>query len=216
MSPQQAVEACSMGIVVMGVLLAVSRSVGWSILLVGAQSMLAGLAAIGVGLGMGADHLVVGGGLAILVKGVVLPAVMLAMLRGSAVRVERHPYLGRRTSLLAAVAIVFAASLITADVEVPLAAGGGRALPAAIAQVLTGLLLVLSRRKALSLLVGLLVFENGLALVAFALTYGMPLVVELGILFDLFIVVVVGWVYVRRMLMTFGTQSTDQLRTLRG
>jgi hypothetical protein len=51
---------------------------------------------------------------------------------------------------------------------------------------------------------------------AFALTYGMPLVVELGVLFDLLIVVIVGWVYARRMLRVFGTLSTDELRNLRG
>ena len=82
--------------------------------------------------------------------------------------------------------------------------------------MLTGLFLMMSRRKALSLLIGLLVFENGLSLVAFALTYGMPLVVELGILFDLLIVIVVGWVYARRMLRVFGSLSTDNLRNLRG
>ena len=79
-----------------------------------------------------------------------------------------------------------------------------------------GLLIVMTRRKALSLVVGLLVFENGIALTAFALTYGMPLVVELGVLFDVMIVVVVAWVYARRMLDVFGSTSTDELRSLRG
>ena len=82
--------------------------------------------------------------------------------------------------------------------------------------MLTGLFLMMSRRKVLSLLIGLLVFENGLALAAFALTHGMPLVVELGVLFDLLIAVVVGWVYARRMLLAFGSLSTDELRSLRG
>ena len=74
----------------------------------------------------------------------------------------------------------------------------------------------MTRRKALSLVVGLLVFENGIALTAFSLTYGMPLVVELGVLFDLLIAVVVAWVYARRMLDVLGSTSTDQLRSLRG
>jgi hydrogenase-4 component E len=94
--------------------------------------------------------------------------------------------------------------------------GATRALPAAIAAVLTGLLVIMTRRKALSLIVGLLAFENGIALAAFALTYGMPLVVELGVIFDLLIAVVVAWVYAGRMLETMGGTSTDQLRRLRG
>jgi hydrogenase-4 component E len=91
-----------------------------------------------------------------------------------------------------------------------------RALPAAISLVLMGLLIVMTRRKALSLVVGLLVFENGIALAAFSLTYAMPFVVELGVLFDALLAVVVAWVYARRMLDVFGSLSTDELRSLRG
>ena len=101
-------------------------------------------------------------------------------------------------------------------VSLPVEAAGERALPAAIAEVLTGLLLVMTRRKAVSLLIGLFVFENGLAIVAFALTFGMPLVVEMGILFDLLIAVGVGWITTRRMIAVTGTASTDELRRLRG
>ena len=85
-----------------------------------------------------------------------------------------------------------------------------------MAEVLTGLLIAMTRRKSLSIVVGLLVFENGLALAAFSLTYGMPLVVELGAAFDLLMVIVVVGVYARRMLTVFGSLSTDDLRNLRG
>jgi hydrogenase-4 component E len=121
--------------------------------------------------------------------------------------------------LIAAIAIVFVAFM-----AVDSAALGGslgpvsapRALPASVAEVLTGLLIAMTRRKGLSIVVGLLVFENGLALTAFSLTYGMPFVVELGATFDLLMVVVVVGVYTRRMLTVFGSLSTDQLRNLRG
>ena len=74
----------------------------------------------------------------------------------------------------------------------------------------------MTRRKGLSIVIGLLVFENGLALTAFSLTYGMPFVVELGATFDLLLVIVAVGVYARRMLTVFGSLSTDQLRNLRG
>jgi hydrogenase-4 component E len=116
-----------------------------------------------------------------------------------------------------AVAILFAADAAADGATFAGAAvAASRALPVAIATVLTGLLLVVTRRKAISLVVGLLVFENGIALTAFSLTYGMPLVVELGVLFDLLIAVVVAWVYARRMLDVLGSTSTDRLRSLRG
>ncbi|MBF6605206.1 MAG: hypothetical protein IVW53_06440 [Chloroflexi bacterium] len=212
----QIVDACAAAIVVLGIGLAATRSIGRSIWLVAIQSALTGVAALGVGLATGAGHLLIGGLLAIVVKGLVVPLVLGSILRRSAVRRERHPLIGPRTSLVAAVAIVFAASVAADGAFVGASVAASRGLPAAIAEVLTGLLIVMTRRKALSLIVGLLVFENGIALTAFSLTYGMPLVVELGVLFDLLIAVVVAWVYARRMLDVLGSTSTDRLRNLRG
>lgn len=212
----QLIDACAAAIVVLGVGLAATRSIGRAIWLVAIQSVLTGVAAIGVGLATGAGHLLIGGLFVIGVKGIVVPLVLGSVLRRSAVRRERHPLLGPRASLIAAVAIVFAASAAADGALVGASVAAGRALPAAIAAVLTGLLIVMTRRKALSLVVGLLVFENGIALTAFSLTYGMPLVIELGVLFDLLIAVVVAWVYARRMLDVLGSTSTDHLRSLRG
>ena len=216
MTPTAVIDACAAGIVGLGILLAVTRSIGRSIWLVAAQSALGAMAAIGVGISLGLAHLVAGGLLALGAKAVAYPLVLRVMLRASPVSVERHPYVGPRVSLVIAIAIIFAAGAATSDLALETSLGGTRALPAAIAAMLTGLFLVMSRRKALSLLIGLLVFENGLSLAAFALTYGMPFVVELGVLFDLLIVIVVGWVYGRRMLRVFGSLSTDELRSLRG
>ena len=210
------VDACAAAIVVLGVGLAATRSIGRSIWLVAIQSVLVGVAALTVGLATGAGHLLIGGMLAIGVKGLVVPLILGSILRRSAVRRERHPILGPRASLIAAVAIVFVATAAANGASLGASVAASRALPAAIAGVLTGLFIVMTRRKALSLVVGLLVFENGVALTAFSLTYGMPLVVELGILFDLLIAVVVVWIYARRMLDVVGSTSTDQMRSLRG
>ena len=210
------VDACAAVIVVLGVLLAATRSIGRSIWMVALQSAFVGLAALTVGLGTGTTHLVFGGLLAIGAKGIVVPLVLGSILRRSSVRVERHLLVGPRVLLVAAVAIVFASASAADDVSSAAGVAASRVLPAAISQVLMGLLIVMTRRKALSLVVGLLVFENGIALTAFSLSYGMPLVVELGILFDVLIAVVVAWIYARRMLDVFGSTSTDELRSLRG
>jgi hydrogenase-4 component E len=219
LDPQTAralVDACAAAIVVIGIGLAATRSIGRAIWLVAVQSMLTGLAAVVVGLGTGAGQLLVGGLLAIVVKGFAVPLVLGSVLRRSSVRRERRPLLGRRASLVAAVAIVFIAATAVSAALPAASLAASRALPAATAEVLTGLLIVMTRRKALSLVVGLLVFENGIALAAFSLTYGMPFVVELGVLFDVLIAVVVAWVYAGRMLDVLGSTSTDRLRNLRG
>jgi hydrogenase-4 component E len=212
----EVVDTCAAAIVVLGIALAATRSIGRSIWLVAVQSALTGVAALAVGIATGGFHLLVGGVLAIGVKGVVVPLVLGTILRRSAIRRERQPLLGPRASLVAAVAIVFAATAAADGATPGTSFAASRAVPAAIATVLTGLLIVMTRRKALSLVVGLLVFENGIALTAFSLTYGMPLVVELGVLFDVLIAVIVAWVFAGRMLDVLGTTSTDRLRSLRG
>jgi hydrogenase-4 component E len=215
MSPQTIVDTCTAGIVVLGVLIATTRSIGRSIWLLAFQSALVGLVALVVGLSADEQHMAVAGIATIAAKAIVVPAILMLMLRPSPVRVERHPYVGSRMSLLIAVVIVFAANLAVADVTRSGSFANGRELPAAIAQVLTGLFVVLSRRKAISLLVGLLVFENGLAMAAFALVSGMPLVVELGVLFDGLIAVAVAWVYTRHMLVLWDSTDSRHMRRLR-
>ena len=79
MTAAQIIEACSVGIVGIGVLLVVTRSIARSIWLLAVQSALVGLAALGVGMTQGIDHLVVGGLLALLAKGVVVPVVLFAV-----------------------------------------------------------------------------------------------------------------------------------------
>lgn len=209
-------DACSAGIVLFGILIAGTRSIGRSIWLVAAQAMLLAAAAAGVGIATGSSHLVLGGLLTLASRGIAVPLILGRILRGSPVRAERNPYLGPRASLIVAIAIVFVSAMAMDNSALGGSVDAPRALPAAVAEVLTGLLIAMTRRKGLSIVIGLLVFENGLALVAFSLTYGMPFVVELGATFDLLLVVVAIGVYARRMLTVFGSMSTDQLRNLRG
>lgn len=209
-------DACSAGVVVLGVLIAGTRSIGRAIWLVAAQAAVLAVAAFGTGLSMHAPHLIAGAAITFGVRGVAVPYLLARVLRRSPVRVERDPYLSPRLSLVAAIAIVFVAnaaidsSALAGSFEAP------RVLPASVAVMLTGLLVAMTRRKSLSIVVGLLMLENGLALTAFSLTYGMPLVIELGAAFDLLMVAVVVAVYGRRMLTVFGSLSTDELRSLRG
>ena len=209
-------EADAAAIVLLGVWLAITRSLDTATWLLAIQSLLLGLAAVSIGTSRGSSELVVGGLIAIGIRAVALPVVVRRLLHASPVRHERRPYLSRRASALAAVLIVFVAA-VAVDGAAGFSAGtSSRALPAAVGEVLTGLLLIATRRKSLSMVIGLLVFENGITLAALALTAGMPLVVELGATFDLLIVMVVVQVHSRRMLATLGSLSTDHLRNLRG
>lgn len=217
-------DTCAAGVVLIGVLIAGTRSMGRAIWLVAVQAVLLSAAVVSVGVATGSTYLVLGGLLTLASRGIAVPLILGRILRASPVRVERNPYLGPRVSLVVAIAIVFAAAIAvdsatlgsSLDGPINTSINAARALPASVAEVLTGLLIAMTRRKGLSIVVGLLIFENGLALTAFSLTYGMPFVVELGATFDLLLVLVAVGVYARRMLTVFGTLSTDPLRNLRG
>ena len=90
--------------------------------------------------------------------------------------------------------------------------GGPRLL---VTAGLVGLLIVVSRRSALAQIVGFLVLENGIALLAILATYGVPLIVELGAFLDVLLGFLVMQVFVYRIRETFDTIDVDRLSGLR-
>jgi hydrogenase-4 component E len=89
-------------------------------------------------------------------------------------------------------------------------------LAAAIALLLAGAFLMVSRKKALMQVMGLLVLENGILLAALTTTFGMPLVIEIGIFFDLLMGVFLMGLFVFRIRDTFEHLDVSKLRRLRG
>jgi hydrogenase-4 component E len=89
-------------------------------------------------------------------------------------------------------------------------------LAAAVALLLTGAFLMVSRKKALMQVIGLLVLENGIFLAALTTTFGMPLVIEIGIFFDLLMGVLLMGLFVFRIRDTFEHLDVSKLRRLRG
>lgn len=87
---------------------------------------------------------------------------------------------------------------------------------AAAALLAIGLSMVLTRRATLFAVLAFLVAENGIAIAAVSVSGGMPLIVELGIAFDLVVLIAVAAVFQRRILSAFGTTDSDVLRGMRG
>ena len=87
---------------------------------------------------------------------------------------------------------------------------------AAFAVFLIGFFMMLNRRKALTQVLALLTLENGVFLAAICLTYGMPLIVELGIFFDVLVAVLVLGILVFRIRESFESMDVSKLRRLRG
>ena len=90
----------------------------------------------------------------------------------------------------------------------------GRAAPAALSVVLIGFFALATRRRALSQLVAVLMLDNGIAALAFLATAGVPLIVELGVSFDVLLAVLVLQILTARMRAAFGGTDLDELREL--
>lgn len=85
---------------------------------------------------------------------------------------------------------------------------------AALSLVLSGILLMLTRRLAISQIVGFLVMENGIYLFGLTLTHGMPLFIEMGILLDMLVGVMIGGLLVFRIKKSFEHIDVSRLNEL--
>ena len=90
------------------------------------------------------------------------------------------------------------------------------ALAASVALILTGAFLMVSRPQALMQILGLLVLENGIFLAALTTTFGMPLVIEIGVFFDVIVGILIMGVFAFRIRDTFDHLDVSRLRRLRG
>jgi hydrogenase-4 component E len=88
-------------------------------------------------------------------------------------------------------------------------------MPLAVGLIFVGLFVIVTRKKALTQIVGFLVMENGIALLAALATFGIPLIVELGIFLDVLMGFLVMQVFVYNIHGTFDSIDVDQLNELR-
>jgi hydrogenase-4 component E len=166
------------------------------------------------------EHLTVATGFvaiaAIVIKGVLIPVIMIRALRDAHIRREVEPLIGLLPSIiLGALATAFA---LLFSSQLPLAGHHGDALlvPTAFATILVGFILLTTRIKALTQVVGYLVLENGIFIFGMLLIESMPLVVELGVLLDLVVAVFVISIIVNHINRAFSSMDTRLLISLKG
>jgi hydrogenase-4 component E len=127
---------------------------------------------------------------------------------------ETRPVVNVAASLLAAGTLTLLAYAVTRPLVALAPSPATTILPAAVAVVLIGFFTLVTRRRALSQVVGFLLLDNGITATAFLAAAGVPLIVELGVSFDLLLVVVVLQVLTTRLRTAFGSSDLDELREL--
>jgi hydrogenase-4 component E len=156
-------------------------------------------------------------GLAVMVLGIKAVGMPWALVRTAretgAVR-EESPLINPTAGLLVAAVLSVLAYVVAAPITEVVTGPAAAAVPIGLALMLTGFLVMLTRRSALSQLIGFVMLDNGIATVAFLTSGGVPLVVELGVTLDVLLVVLILRVLTGRMQLTHGGTDLDDLREL--
>ena len=165
--------------------------------------------------GLTRNTLILGLG-ALVLKGVVIPAVLIRALRKVRLRRESGPLIGYIPTMVLG-AMITSAAFIFAD-KLPLRPEhrGGLFIPTSLATLFAGFLLLMTRREAVSQVLGYLVLENGIFIFGTLLAEAMPLMVEAGVLLDLLVGVFIMGVVMRHIHREFSTLNTERLSALKG
>jgi hydrogenase-4 component E len=204
------------GMLVSAYLMVGQKALFTAIRLYGLQSMLLGAVAIVMGLTDHRSHLLASAVLTIALKGVLIPWFLMRVIDRIGIHREIEPILNVPSSLL----ICLGLTVVGYRVSTGLADGAGGAahhvIGVSLSMLLMGLFLMVTRRKAVTQILALLTIENAVFLVALGATTGMPLIVELGISFDVIVAVVVLAILVNRIVDRFESMDVSRLSKLKG
>ena len=182
---------------------------------VAAQSLLIAIAAAVLATATGNKDLWVIAGVTLVVKATLLPWVLHKVVQRMNVRREVEPVIPIAATLALAVVIVVVSFQLSASLGPVRQAITGNALPVGIALTLTGVLVMATRKTALTQMVGLFASENGIFFTAMSVTAGMPLIIEIGVILDVILAALVMAIMVLRVRSTVDADIAD-LDRLRG
>jgi len=190
-----------------GVMLVRRRS--HATLLVAVQALLLGVAALALAGNRPTEFLIAAA--ILLVRAVALPALLVFTRRRTP-----EPYLVvPATTVTVRLVVAALVALIAVAAIPPLGLGDQPAEHGAVALLSLGIAIVVMRRPAILQVLGILVAENGIYLLAITVPGGLPFIIELGVLFDLVLVVTVAAAFTQKIHGEVGSGDTDLLRGLR-
>ena len=153
----------------------------------------------------------------ILIKGVLIPGLLYVALQRISIQREIEPIIGYHASLFAGLIIILLSVFITDKLHLSMPQGHELLLTTAITTMSAGFFLMMSRRKAITQVIGYLMLENGIYLIGTALTKHTHTiyVVEFGVLLDLLVGVMVMGIILHNINHAFDDIDTDLLNQLK-
>ncbi len=148
-------------------------------------------------------------------KGIVIPAIMMRSLRSAQIKREVQPMIGLLPSIILGAAATAVALLVSDCMAGSGPQTGNLIVPTSIATVLVGFIILTTRFKALTQVIGYLILENGIFVFGMLLVEAIPLVVEMGMLLDLFVGVFVISIITNKINEAFSSMDTRELASLK-
>jgi hydrogenase-4 component E len=149
------------------------------------------------------------------IKAVIIPVLLMRAIRTSGAHREVEPFVSLHLSLLLAAVLVGVSFWFASALRLPRPAPSDLLIPAAFATLLLGSLVLVSRRKAVTQVVGYLMIENGVFIFGQTLAREIPFAVELGILLDLLVGVFVMGIAIHHISREFDHIDTERLAALK-
>ena len=154
--------------------------------------------------------------LSLIIKGLVLPHLLTRAMHKSKVLREDNPFVGFTLSMMVGIFCLGGAFWLASRLPFVASTQPQMAVAVSLFNVFVGLFVIISRRKALAQVLGYLVMENGVYIFGVALAVDVPLLVELGVLLDVFVAVFVMGIMIFHISKSFDHIDTDQLSSLVG
>jgi hydrogenase-4 component E len=151
-----------------------------------------------------------------IIKVIVIPKVFNRAILKIGMQRSVAPYLGTSATLAVCAGLVVFAFYIMAPVTASNRLPTVDGIPLAFAAVLIGLFTTVNRKRALTQILGFLMLENGIFLTALLATYGIPLIVEMGVFLDVLVAVLILEVFIYRIKENFDSLEVKFLGVLRG
>ena len=216
MTPPDVLILCAAGMLVTAYLMVGQKALFTTIRLYGLQSVLLGIVAVTNAVVDGRHDLFVTAALTVVLKGLLIPWFLMRVIDRIGIHREIEPFLNVPASLLVCLGLTVVGYRVSTGFPEGTRGVSHHLIGAALSMLLIGLFLMVTRKKAITQILALLTVENAVFLVAVGVTSGMPLIVELGISFDVILAVVVLGILVGRIVGRFESMDISRLSKLKG
>jgi hydrogenase-4 component E len=187
-----------------------------TIRLYGAQSLLLSVVAATIAFSESRPDLYLTAALTLGLKAILIPWFLMRMIDRIGIHREIEGFLNVPASLLVSLALTVIGYRVSTGFPESARGVSHHLIGVALSMLLIGLFLMVTRKKAITQILALLTVENAVFLVAVGVTSGMPLVVELGMSFDVMLAVLILGILVQRIVARFESMDVSQLSKLKG